>query len=267
MFYRDTCKPYPDLNYFINRVDTYLPRHVKIEIIQDLEIHLSTHSDNLEEEQEIKTHSQNNENQNTKIKFQINNIEESRISNDKITEFNTHPLLKKINSSYHLKRKISTKLQNEIRETINQLIKSYGGRKCLPYLTANSKEFRENVKNESLRKLSQLSIGKYICEEYEDSKKIHSNKKVIERIEELYSQDSTNPELKKMNHFINKTIVKDYFIKFLTGNNFKKCLEKDLAKYKSKIYSLLQNESEVKKQQFVKIYAMKYEEIAKNYFN
>ena len=50
-----------------------------------------------------------------------NSFDNISISNGEITKFNTDPKLKKIHSIYHLKRKISTKLQNDIRNIIKRI--------------------------------------------------------------------------------------------------------------------------------------------------
>jgi hypothetical protein len=269
--------------------NVYFPRPGKIEIIQNPEIekilnnnynsfhslvlcsnnftipnkneHDHTISDGMDTDLEIT--------KNIKLpnKFQISKNENLDVNSKIVIEFNNHPLLKKINSSYHLRRKISTKLQKDIKNLINSLIREFGRNKCLPYMTSNSKKFRENVKIDTLKCYGELTIEKYICEEGldKDNPNQLNNKTVIENIEKLYMSEEKNETIKKLYHLIKSTLVKDYFHEFLNSNRYKRSKEKDLEKYQMKLNNIFKN-SEEKKIQFLKIYSMKYDDIAFNYF-
>ena len=71
-------------------------------------------------------------------------------------------------SIYHLKRKITTKLQTDIRNIINGYITRINMKNKdfkLPFLLPNSKLFREDVKNDTLKKIKSITISKYVCED------------------------------------------------------------------------------------------------------
>jgi len=216
----------------------------------------------------------------------INNIEESTnefsidnisiITNDEITKFNTDSKLKKIHSTYHLKRKFTTKLQNDIKDNLNKLIAEINMnmklKNKLPFISPNSKQFREDIKIESLKKNKNLTIGKYISEEVQNAERSlnnNNNYKVIQKIEKMYenynNDDDDNFEIiKKLYFLINKTIVFDYYEQFLKSERFKKCFEKDLMKYHNKIEGLKFSKEKI--DLYCEIFKEKYEGIAKSYF-
>jgi hypothetical protein len=215
----------------------------------------------------------------------INNIEESTnefsidnisiITNDEITKFNTDSKLKKIHSTYHLKRKFTTKLQNDVKDNLNKLIAEINMnmklKNKLPFISPNSKQFREDIKIESLKKNKNLTIGKYISEEVQNAERSlnnNNNYKVIQKIEKMYenyNNDDDNFEIiKKLYFSINKTIVFDYYEQFLKSERFKKCFEKDLMKYHNKIKNLKFSKEKI--DLYCEIFKEKYEGIAKSYF-
>ena len=112
-----------------NQIMTILhPKTVKIKIINnEKEVEQSPQSKGVSHDKEELSKSKriflvstNHDLNDSTLEYSIDNI--SPISNGEITKFNTDPKLKKIHSIYHLKRKISTKLQNDIRNTINEYI-------------------------------------------------------------------------------------------------------------------------------------------------
>jgi len=242
--------------------------------------------DNLEklssETQTSETHSETDQSQHTQMnlntppKFSVSKF---CFSNEILTEFNNFSKLKKINSSYHIKRKISTKLQNDIKSYVNNLISSINQElKCsLPLVTCNSKEFRENVKNEFVRSYGDQPISKYISEDVIVVRKnptkagrVTNNKFLLQKIENLLeSKDKSCKNLKILVSFLNNTLVKDFYAEFLNSPRYSKCLEKDLEKYAKKISSksINLNFSEEKKSIFTQIYRTKYDGVAKSFFS
>ena len=100
--------------------------------------------------------------------------EQKAITYKIITEFNTNPKLKKIHSTYHLKRKVTTKFQNDIKNTLNHLISSLNMTNKnfkLPFVAPNSKNFREDVKIDSLKNYKHLTIAKYISEDVNNAER------------------------------------------------------------------------------------------------
>jgi hypothetical protein len=190
-----------------------------------------------------------------------------------VTEFNNHPKLKKINSSYHLKRKISTKLKNDLKGIVNSLIRSINLdlNLALPLMTHNSKEFRENVKNEFLKIYGNQTVGKYISEDFLINRKqpksigLEKNKKLIANIEELYQSSKGNQYLNKLMYLLNQTLIKEFFKQFLESPRYKKCFEKDVKKYTEKLDEL-EKFNFNKKKIFIDIYSLKYDAIAQSYF-
>ena len=197
-----------------------------------------------------------------------NTFDNISISNNEITKFNTDPNLKKIHSIYHLKRKINTKLQNDIRNTINNYISKFNMKNKdfkIPFLFSNSKSFREDVKNDTFKKIKCITISKYICEDLQiagRSLNIH-NLNVSKKIEEIYFI-CNNDEIKKIYNLLYKTYVYEYCEEFFNSERFKKCFEKDLAKYLEKLKKL--NYSFEKTDLYKRIFKEKYEDIAKYFF-
>lgn len=205
-----------------------------------------------------------------KAKFTVTR---NNFSNEMITEFNNHPKLKKINSSYHLKRKISTKLQNDLKDSINSLIAQINSQLQLqlPFMTHNSKEFRENVKIEFLKHYGNQTVAKYVCEDVLVERKtptsagLESNKRLIKKIEELYQFNPQIAPLKKLICLLHTTLVKDFYTSFLESPRYRKCLEKDIAKYSQKLCKI-DHFSNEKKKIFSEIYSVKYDGNAREYF-
>ena len=141
----------------------------------------------------------------------------------------------------------------------------------LPFISPNSKQFREDIKIESLKKNKNLTIGKYISEEVQNAERSlnnNNNYKVIQKIEKMYenyNNDDDNFEIiKKLYFLINKTIVFDYYEQFLKSERFKKCFEKDLMKYHNKIKNFKFSKEKI--DLYCEIFKEKYEGIAKSYF-
>ena len=191
------------------------------------------------------------------------------ITNKIITEFNTNPKLKKIHSTYHLKRKVTTKFQNDIKNYLNKLIASLNMKNVgykLPFVSPNSKNFREDVKIDSLRKFRDLTIGKYISEDINDAGRSLNmdNIALIEKIDKIYQSEPTCELIKELYYILNRTIVSDYYNNFLHSERFKKCFVKDIEKYCEKLNAM--NFSDEKKVLYKKIFKEKYEGIANSYF-
>ena len=191
------------------------------------------------------------------------------ITSKVITEFNTNQKLKKIHSTYHLKRKVTTKFQNDIKNYLNKLIAALNMNNMgykLPFVSPNSKNFREDVKIESLKKYRDITIGKYISEDVNNAGRSLNmdNIALIEKIEKIYENDPTNELIKQIYFLLTRTIVSDYYDKFLHSERFKNCFEKDIEKYCEKLSAL--QFSEEKKEIYKKIFKEKYEGIANSYF-
>ena len=191
------------------------------------------------------------------------------ITENDITKFNNDGKLKKIHSTYHLKRKVSTKFQNQVKVTANNLImecnKNIPNLK-IPLLFPYTKVFREDVKIDTFRKLKNTTIDKYINEDIQSAGRSLNinNYKIIELIKDIVEKYDDNIYIKKLRNFLFKNIVIDYYNEFLESNNFKSCLQKDLEKYIEKLKSL--NYTEEKILLYKKIFKGKYEGIAKYLF-
>ena len=192
------------------------------------------------------------------------------ITENNITKFNNDDKLKKVHSTYHLKRKVSTKLQNQLRTSTNNFIE-----KCnktlknekIPFLTPFSKIFREDVKIDTFKKIKNLSLDKYFLEDIQVAGRSLNikNSKVIELIKDIYEKYKDNESIKNLYDFIFKTVVIDYYKEFVESNDFKACMEKDKKKYIDKLYSLEYSEDKI--QMYKKIFKEKYEGIAKSLFD
>lgn len=192
-------------------------------------------------------------------------------SENEITEFNTNPKLRKIHSTYHLKRKFTTKFQNDIKSALNKLISNINmnyldSSSKLPFVAQNTKGFREDVKIESLQKIKDLTIAKYISEETQVAGRSLNwdNYSLNEKVIQLYSKDKSKL-IKCLYEMLNKTVVFDYYSNFLSGERFKKCFEKDMLKYKQKLEGMKFSKS--KMDVYMAIFREKYTGIAKNYFS
>jgi chaperonin GroEL (HSP60 family) len=188
-----------------------------------------------------------------------------------ITEFNTNPKLKKIHSTYHLKRKVTTKFQNDIKNTLNHLISSLNminKNFKLPFVAPNSKNFREDVKIESLKTYKHLTIAKYISEDVNNAERSlnMANVALISKINDLKENEDTNCEIKQIYDLLNNTCVVDYYNEFLNSERFKKCFEKDIEKYVEKLEGI-GGLSKERKDIYKIIFKEKYEGIAKSYFS
>ena len=188
-----------------------------------------------------------------------------------ITEFNTNPKLKKIHSTYHLKRKVTTKFQNDIKNTLNHLISSLNminKNFKLPFVAPNSKNFREDVKIESLKNYKHLTIAKYISEDVNNAERSlnMANVALISKINDLKENEDTNCEIKQIYDLLNNTCVVDYYNEFLNSERFKKCFEKDIEKYVEKLEGI-GGLSKERKYIYKIIFKEKYEGIAKSYFS
>ena len=197
-----------------------------------------------------------------------NSIDNISLSNGEITKFNTDPKLKKIHSIYHLKRKITKKLQTYIRNINNGYITRINMKNKdfkLSFLLPNSKLFREDVKNDSLKKIKSITISKYISEDIQIAGRSLNkhNINVLSKIETIY-MNCEDIEIKKLYDLLFKTSVYDYYESFLNSERFKKCFDKDLAKYSEKLKNL--NYSIEKAEMYKRIFREKYEGIAKCYF-
>ena len=196
-------------------------------------------------------------------------VEFNFITENDITKFNNDEKLKKIHSTYHLKRKVSSKLQNQIRNHANNLID-----KCnkelnvkIPFFASFSKIFREDVKIESFRKIKISTLDKYFQEDIQCAGRSLNikNSKIIELIKDIKEKYEENESIKKLNDFLFKNIVIDYYKDFLESDDFKSCMEKDIQKYVEKLNSL--DYSEDKIQMYKKIFKEKYEGIARYLFD
>ena len=191
------------------------------------------------------------------------------ITENDITKFNNDQKLKKIHSTYHLKRKVSTKFQNQVKIYANNLImecnKNISNLK-IQFLFPCTKIFREDVKIDTFKKIKNLTIDKYINEDIQGAGRSLNikNAKILELIKDIYEKNNENVYIKKLNNFLFKTIVFDYYNEFLESNNFKSCLEKDLEKYVEKLKALKYSEDKISL--YKKIFKEKYEGIARYLF-
>ena len=191
------------------------------------------------------------------------------ITENDITKFNNDQKLKKIHSTYHLKRKVSTKFQNQVKIYANNLImecsKNMPNLK-IPFLFPCTKIFREDVKIDTFKKIKNLTIDKYINEDIQGAGRSLNikNAKILELIKDIYEKNNENIYIKKLNNFLFKTIVIDYYNEFLESKNFKSCLEKDLEKYVEKLKTLKYSEDKISL--YKKIFKEKYEGIARYLF-
>ena len=191
------------------------------------------------------------------------------ITENDITKFNNDQKLKKIHSTYHLKRKVSTKFQNQVKIYANNLIMECNKNNPnlkIPFLFPCTKIFREDVKIDTFEKIKNLTIDKYINEDIQGAGRSLNikNAKILELIKDIYEENNENVYIKKLNNFVFKTIVIDYYNEFLESNNFKSCLEKDLEKYVEKLKSLKYSEDKISL--YKKIFKEKYEGIARYLF-
>ena len=202
--------------------------------------------------------------------FLENSVDLNFITENDITRFNNDQNLKKIHSTYHLKRKVSTKFQNQVKVQANNLImecNKYLPQVKIPFLSPFTKVFREDVKIDTFKRIKNCTIDKYINEDIQSAGRSLNikNSKVIELIKDIIEKyEDNNDHIKKLKKFFFKTVVIDYYNEFLESNNFISYLEKDLQKYSEKLKSL--NYSEEKIQLYKKIFKEKYEGIAKYLF-
>ena len=197
-------------------------------------------------------------------------VEFNFITENDITKFNNDEKLKKIHSTYHLKRKVSTKLQNQIRNHVNNLIdkcnKELNNNVKIPYIVPFSKIFREDVKIDSFKKIKNCTIEKYLIEDIQCAGRSLNikNSNIIELIKDIKEKYGDNEYVKKLNDFIFKNIVNDYYNDCLESSDFKNYMEKDIQKYIERLNSLDYPEEKV--QIYKKIFKEKYEGIAKCLF-
>ena len=192
------------------------------------------------------------------------------ITENDITKFNKDQKLKKMHTAYLLKRKVSTKFQNQIKVHANNLIKECNKNNPnikIPLLYSCTKIFREDVKIDTFQKIKNCTIDKFFNEDIQkEGRSLNmKNCKIIELIKDLAEKNDDNVYIKKLSDFLFKTIVIDYYNDFLASNNFKSYLKKDLHKYIRKLKSL--NYSENKIQIYKIIFKQKYEGIAKYLFD
>ena len=198
-------------------------------------------------------------------------VEFNFITENDITKFNNDEKLKKIHSTYHLKRKVSSKLQNQVRNHTNNLIdkcnKELNNNVKIPYIVPFSKIFREDVKIDSFKKIKNSTIDKYLIEDIQCAGRSLNikNSNIIELIKDIKEKHGENEHVKKLYNFVFKNIVNDYYNEFLESNDFKNCMEKDIQKYIEKLNSLDYPEEKV--QIYKKIFKEKYEGIAKCLFD
>ena len=197
-------------------------------------------------------------------------VEFNFITENDIKKFNNDEKLKKIHSTYHLKRKVSSKLQNQIRNHVNNLIdkcnKELNNNVKIPYIVPFSKIFREDVKIDSFKKIKNCTIEKYLIEDIQCAGRSLNikNSNIIELIKDIKEKYGDNEYVKKLNDFIFKNIVNDYYNDFLESSDFKNYMEKDIQKYIERLNSLDYPEEKV--QIYKKIFKEKYEGIAKCLF-
>ena len=192
------------------------------------------------------------------------------ITENDITKFNNDEKLKKIHSTYHLKRKVSSKLQNQLRNHANNLID-----KCnkelkdikIPFFVSFSKIFREDVKIDSFRKIKNSTLDKYFKEDIQCAGRSLNikNSKIVELIKDINEKYGETDSVKNLNNFLFKNIIIDYYNNFLESDDFKSCMDRDIQRYIEKLDSL--DYSEDKIQIYKKIFKEKYEGIAKYLFD
>lgn len=310
--YSSFPKPSPN-QLFFNQVNAYplwpspnkktfiKPKQVEIKIIKSEANEISVSSTTEENSENskpkhknlfnVKSICENNYYKNEKEKNDIsllnnlNILEDTKTENKGLTEinitkFNTDKQLKKIHSTYHLKRKVSTKFQNEIKTNVNKLINECNNyfSSCfdinintiqIPFIYPFSKMFREDVKIESLSKIKNLSIEKYIEENIDAPKNIGrsiniKNYKIVQMIKNLAEKFDDNEKIKKLKNFLEKTVVIDCYHVFLESKRFKQCVDKDLNKYIEKLKKL--GYEKEKMNLYMVIFREKYEGIAKGFF-
>ena len=111
-----------------------------------------------------------------------------------------------------------------------------------------------------------MDISNYINEDIQIAGRSLNIKNVtiVNLIKDIAEKYEDNIYIKKLNNFLFKNIVIDYYNEFLESNSFRNCLEKDLQKYAEKLKSL--NYPEDKIQLYKKIFKEKYEGIARYLF-
>ena len=169
-----------------------------------------------------------------------------------------------------MKRKVSSKLQNNIRNNANNLID-----KCnkvldnikIPLFNVFSKIFREDVKIDNLRKIKNCTLDKYLQEDIQCAGRSLNikNSKIVELIKDIKEKYGEKEPIKKLSDFLFKNIIIDYYSDFLESYDFKICMDKDVQRYVEKLNSL--DYSEEKIQLYKKIFKEKYEGIAKGLFD
>ena len=191
------------------------------------------------------------------------------ITENDITKFNNDEKLKKIHSTYHLKRKVSSKLQIQIRNQANNLIDQCNKilKIKIPYFNVFSRIFREDVKIDTFRIIKNSTIAKYFLEDIQCAGRSLNikNSNVIELIKDINEKYGDNDSIKKLYNFLFKNIIIDYYNDFLESDDFKSFMDKDVQKYVEKLYSL--DYSEDKIHMYRKIFKEKYEGIAKCLFD
>ena len=190
------------------------------------------------------------------------------ITENDITKFNNDQKMKKIHSTYHLKRKVITKFQNQVKLYVNNLIMECNKsiEKKIPFLSPCTKAFREDVKIETFKKIKNCTIEKYVAEDIQSAGRSlnMNNFQIINLIKDIADKYDNNADVKKLKNFLEKNLIIDYYNEFLESNNFRACLEKDLKKYVEKLVQL--NYPEEKIHMYKKIFKEKYEGIAKYLF-
>ena len=198
-----------------------------------------------------------------------NTVNISFISENDITKFNNDKKLKKIHSTYHLKRKVSTKFQNQIKIYVNKLIMEFNRSNQsvkIPFLYPCSKAFREDVKIETLKKIKNSTIGNYINEDIQCAGRSLNikNAKIMALIKDIADKNDDNQYIKKLYDFLFKVNVVDYYNEFLGSNSFKTCLDKDLNKYIEKLNGFKYPQEKINL--YKKIFKEKYEGRARYLF-
>ena len=212
---------------------------------------------------------QNNNDNNSDTSTQ-HSVDFNFITENDITKFNNDEKLKKIHSTYHLKRKVSSKLQNQIRNHVNGLIENCNRNLenvKIPFFVPFSKIFREDVKIDSFKKIKNSTLDKYLIEDIQCAGRSINikNSKIIELIKDIKEKESGNEHIKKLYDFIFNNIVNDYYNDFLESEDFRNCMEKDVQKYVEKLNSLDYVEDKI--QMYKKIFKEKYEGIARYLFD
>ncbi len=201
----------------------------------------------------------------------IDSEELNFITENDITKFNNDLKMKKIHSTYLLKKKVSTKFRNQVRVHANCLIQDYNKNNPngiqIPLLVSCTKIFREDVKINTFQKIKNCTIDKFINEDIQQEGRSLNMKnfQIIELIKKIAEKNEDNVYIKNITKFLFKTIVIEYYNDFLKSNNYKSCLKKDLRKYTEKLKAL--NYTENKIQIYKKIFRQKYDGIAKYLFD